>query len=661
MVSASAQMGENTSYSYNLTPAGDAGARQTTARGCSVLHPRGGAQESGDGFTKGCPMRGFHPGQKGRAQLRQNHANGGPVRGPGTGTSDEVPDEVPEGTFIMPTDSTQAIGEGNLAAMGGGKKVPVNLSNGEFKLPPEQVHAIGVQALDRMKDATHTPVAARGFAPGARQQAEPPLFFADGGVVDEENARRFVRVPEAIGHQPGRQQPIATAPAAASVQPSSVGFMPGTRAVFNESGKAIGDLAGQGRYGAAAGEAARAALAYLPAVADDVIGGAARAVLPGIADAGKQFLGMNNNASASELPTPAAPAPAAPPVSPGGNSAYGLGSSVPDLRKSGALPSGETAAPPPPADTPTSPTAPPGNEVAPGVYSHGRGQYSDNATDMGFAPAFTGRPNAQNMAAADALAGRQERAASVPGGFGHGAPAAAGFSGVIGQQGGNGNMWSRTPEQQRRDAEVQASSIHRPTAARGFNTLKALEAESLEGVRGANALAQEALRGENGLAQEGVRQDGSLQRESLQQAGANRRAASRDAIDQQRYGVEARAKGFEIRAAERQEKLYERYEAAKTPEEKSAIAQQIRDLSGKATNPKDDLLTVGGGQEWDSNANVMRNVPQRIFDARTRQYVDGAPAGGRPPIGENPQAIAIKNNTSMSREQKAAALAKLGY
>ena len=45
----------------------------------------------------------------------------------------------------------------------------------------------------------------------------------------------------------------------------------------------------------------------------------------------------------------------------------------------------------------------------PGVYSHGRGQYSDNAAGMGFAPAFTGRPNAQNMAAADALAGRDSQ------------------------------------------------------------------------------------------------------------------------------------------------------------------------------------------------------------------------------------------------------------
>ena len=32
--------------------------------------------------------------------------DGGIVRGPGTGTSDDVPDEVHEGTFIMPADST---------------------------------------------------------------------------------------------------------------------------------------------------------------------------------------------------------------------------------------------------------------------------------------------------------------------------------------------------------------------------------------------------------------------------------------------------------------------------------------------------------------------------------------------------------------------------
>ena len=40
----------------------------------------------------------------------------------------------------------------------------------------------------------------------------------------------------------------------------------------------------------------------------------------------------------------------------------------------------------------------------PGVYRHGRGQYSDNAAGMGMPANFTGQPSAQNMAAADNLA-----------------------------------------------------------------------------------------------------------------------------------------------------------------------------------------------------------------------------------------------------------------
>lgn len=186
-------------------------------------------------------MRGFQP-IKAHAKVKK-YANGGPVRGPGTGTSDEVQDAVPEGTYIMPTDSTQAIGEPVLEkagapvargfAPGGNRKVPVNLSNGEFKLPPEQVHAIGVQALNQMKDATHTPVAARGFAPGAQQagEREPRMFFANGGVVDDENAKRFVKVPDTIGQQPGRQQATAPAPMPAPVSPAPAGNVTGAPGV----------------------------------------------------------------------------------------------------------------------------------------------------------------------------------------------------------------------------------------------------------------------------------------------------------------------------------------------------------------------------------------------------------------------------------------------
>lgn len=165
-------------------------------------------------------MYGFKKGA-GKAE-RKSFANGGAVddganppaaargfgmvRGPGTGTSDDVKDAVPPGTYIMPADSTQEIGPEALGAAGfrpGSKpkapnipgmgfgptaQVPVNLSNGEFRLSPEQVHAIGVQVLEGMKAATHTPAGEQVDNDGDDASTRE-LFFADGGLVEDPKKR----------------------------------------------------------------------------------------------------------------------------------------------------------------------------------------------------------------------------------------------------------------------------------------------------------------------------------------------------------------------------------------------------------------------------------------------------------------------------------------
>lgn len=134
-------------------------------------------------------------GYQKRPLTPQMLARGGMVRGPGTGTSDSIPDEAEPGTFIMPADSTAAIGPDALEKLG---TMPVRLSDGEFKIPPEQVMAIGEAVLKLMKDATHTPVNgedggqtdaevdddddARGFNPADRM-AQMPQMYADGGSV----------------------------------------------------------------------------------------------------------------------------------------------------------------------------------------------------------------------------------------------------------------------------------------------------------------------------------------------------------------------------------------------------------------------------------------------------------------------------------------------
>ena len=153
-------------------------------------------------------MYGFKPGA-----MPKNR--GGKIQGPGTGTSDSIKAEIPKGSYIMPADSTQQIGQKSLGELG--QPVPVNVSSGEFQMPPEQVHAVGVQALNQMRDATHTPVAA-GFKP-----QKDGLYFVDGGSPAEEERRRLPGNPLAVtyGDMTGRPSAgMAPRPQQAAVMPA---------------------------------------------------------------------------------------------------------------------------------------------------------------------------------------------------------------------------------------------------------------------------------------------------------------------------------------------------------------------------------------------------------------------------------------------------------
>jgi len=50
------------------------------------------------------------------------------------------------------------------------------------------------------------------------------------------------------------------------------------------------------------------------------------------------------------------------------------------------------------------------------------------------------------------------------------------------------------------------------------------------------------------------------------------------------------------------------------------------------TDQEGKVIQVGGGQEWDENANAMRNLPTRLFDTTTRQFIEYS--GGPQPTGE---------------------------
>lgn len=518
-----------------------------------------------------------------RREAVEGLKDGGPVRGPGTGTSDEVPDEVADGTYIMPADSTKAIGEQALSGMGK-EKVPVNLSNGEFKLPPEQVHAIGLQALDQMKGATHKPSSTE-MAKGMK----PELFFEGGGVVTDEQKRlqnqtqMYVTgaqaaaatraaepVAQAVAPQPAA--PVATAaPPARAAGPSELYMADRTQE--------IGDQVKAGNYAGAVGTGLRTAVQGLGMYG---IEAADKTLSPWI-DAGQRMLG---GAFGTDTPAGAVKPSAAAPVTP----------TAPSPATVGAQPGAPAANARPVAQVPASggalpdpqPAAPQSTQLAPGIYQHGPGQYSDQADGMGM-PSTKGRPSEQNMQAAQVLSDRyqaQAQAQTQARGMG-GVSAPANNIAVIGTD--------LATARERRD--LGASFM---TPLRGSNgQLTASQRQGMAGLLEAerrdasgNRQADQTAATQRDIA--AMREQGDAGRTAMREQGENARAGARNQIDERRYNDGASARAVDMRAAQRRESAYDNYSKAKTDEDRQAIAKQFPDLFGQAKDAAHRMEVVRG-------------------------------------------------------------------
>lgn len=154
----------------------------------------------------------------------------------------------------------------------------------------------------------------------------------------------------------------------------------------------------------------------------------------------------------------------------------------------------------------------------------------------------------------------------------------------------------------------------------------------------------------------------AMERQSMQEAGANARFAASNALDrqrvgldQQRVGLDAQERSLKIAEAQRMADLQKQYE--ENPDKREEIAKRIRDLSGRETNDK--FMAVQGGQEFDPVAQAVVTRPASVFNTTTHQFVERPQS--LPPIDKNPAAVAIKNDTTLSREQRVAKLRALGY
>lgn len=124
----------------------------------------------------------------------------------------------------------------------------------------------------------------------------------------------------------------------------------------------------------------------------------------------------------------------------------------------------------------------------------------------------------------------------------------------------------------------------------------------------------------------GLNNAASIQQEQMRNETARELEGARGFRTDRELDLKEAMAQADIANNNRVTKLYEQYDNAKTPEERSQVAALIRQLSAKSGSEKlkDNYMLVGGGQEWDENAGLMRNVPQTLIDLRTGQPVSAA-------------------------------------
>lgn len=520
---------------------------------------------------------GFPPSARQRASLAavgsamdpQSVANGGLVRGTGTGTSDSVKDAVPPGTYIMPADSTQQIGPEKLAGLGfkpgmraatkaapaarlgfkgKGQRaadeppaemehgpglgfqprgVPVNLSNGEFKLTPKQVHAIGAEVLEGMKDATHEATEPREEGEGD-SMARDGLFFADGGLVPKRDPFAY----QAPGSAPAATQP---SPIPGAERPAQPTFKPDTSAPspvkgpMDAIGTAYGETAKKLTFGGFDSRADDIQARNRGGLTADPVKPSAPAAMPG------QPLTTNPGLSAVPSATQAPSTPSAP---------AGAATSVSGVRRideTGKAPLFTNVGP-----DGTGEVAPQsgGFGFRPGMGSVSASPTVSPGPGLGFRPGMGGGSD---------VMGILQRESQIRAGMGE-------LQDRINFNGGGFGFRKVGTDEAIRDMVVNGNSRDRATAL-GF-------------LGGRQDAADRA-----GLAQ----QDLGLRQQDMQ---------GRQGIAEGELGLRREAQGFQSAAQRRLQALQDRYVAEDDPSRRAELAQQIREIGGREPSRPDSGLAA---------------------------------------------------------------------
>lgn len=511
--------------------------------------------------------RNFHGEKAGKQR-------GGLIRGPGSGTSDDIPMEVPVGGYILPADSTRALGlgfgqgnmpQGALSEPGLGfsskASVPAQVSNGEYAISPGQVNALGMQILDMVKNVTH--------APAQETRKQEPFFknggacgfrrrFADGGGTDDDDWPTSGRNSWNDPNLPENRQRQAFDSAIDKVGEAGRKYI-GTPTEYDDNNDPI------------SGPAASPSSAAAPAPRNVPTASTADAPSPGqpaatpapSANRGLLDMGLDQKMiqQAKEK---------------GQSNFYGRRDATDYGTPSNPLPDGWgviTAAPGAAGFRPST-------LVAPETYR-----------DMAGKPTQDWQKTPQYAAAVERNARLAEIAKasgnpSLPGVTPGAQPATE--SGPRVMEFGNVDDAAKD-----RMLQEYQSLMTNPT----FSDLKDPQRYATR----LDAFGQ-ALGLDDKAAADRAGNRTMLERERMQQEGANRRAADANALARE-SATNANAlvredRGFRNRTERRLESLYQQYEAAKTPEERSAIVERIDVLRGGRSNEGEwKAIEIGGGED----------------------------------------------------------------
>lgn len=637
-------------------------------------------------------MQGFKPrdqrDNQSKKQSKQNKsslgfANGGMIHGPGTGTSDDIEAEMPAGSYVMPADSTEQIGEEGLASMG--SPADVNVSNGEYQLPPEQVHAVGVQALDQMKDATHTPVA-QGFNPQVNRDGEQ--FFNQGGVTlgDEEAKRKAAQMQN---QSPIAPPPQSSSPAASTEQLNaeranrlgaqkeadtamrSEQRKAGARAIENTKSNvsaavdSIGGFVGDTyknvlnaatvvpriAYGIATGEIDPHQPARHPG-ADIVDANKAKlaeqaalsqqrnqqfsATMGGAQSQMDAVSGLFPNQKPAASGTPMQALEASQPVAEtGAPIAQEQSGQQPAIEQSAAQQpvAGQNPVPAQNTELQTGQN----NIIQDGNSFSANGPIRSGYTVNGQAqggtniiPGATGfNPNAQSAQNNQAKAALFDRTPEFGTGTAPQQQQAQGFN-----PNGGGQRFTVVGDNSRQDADYRKAFNAASTAHRGAQNgqLTAAQLRSMEGLtKNQYGTADANQSNATSRYNSDSTNSANILRTNMGEAGADRRASASNTLDNRRLDQAERLSAPQIQAAEEKQRIYKDFLAAETEEQKGELLNQMRILNGSGgsqENLRNNFMQLGGGQEMVDG--VLRNVPQRLVDLRTGQEVLGGQQEQKP-------------------------------